>query len=187
MRFEPVGLPGAWAVHPRLIGDARGNFSKTFHAPTFAAQGLRTDWVEDFMSSSTRDVVRGLHFQVPPADHAKLVYCIAGSVIDVLLDLRTGSPTQGQHRSLTISADNGIGVYIPTGIAHGFVSTSEWSTMAYKVTSVHSPEHDRGIAFDSIEYAWPTGVPLVSDRDRSHPPLDAFDSPFVFDAEQPGR
>jgi dTDP-4-dehydrorhamnose 3,5-epimerase len=184
--FE-IGLPGAFAVHARVATDARGSFVKTFHAPTYESLGLRTDWKEEYYSSSRRGVVRGMHFQTPPADHAKLVFCVSGSVTDVVVDLRRGSPTYGEHRSLDLSADNGIGLYIPSGCAHGFVSTSDLSTMYYKVTSVHSPEHDAGIAWDSFGFGWPVHDPLISERDRRHPRLDVFDSPFRFDPEAPSR
>lgn len=187
MNFDDLGLPGALLVRARVIADARGSFVKTFHMPTFERHGLRTDWREEYYSSSLRGVVRGMHFQLPPADHAKLVFCVAGSVTDVVVDLRRGSPTEGQHRSAELSADNGIGLYIPSGCAHGFVSTSDSSTMFYKVTSVHAPEQDSGIAWDSIGFDWAVEAPLISDRDRGHPSMAAFDSPFTFDPARPSR
>jgi dTDP-4-dehydrorhamnose 3,5-epimerase len=185
MDFEPLGLPGAWLVQARVLHDARGSFVKAFHAPTFAARGLRTDWREDYVSSSHLGVLRGMHFQTPPADHAKLVFCTAGAVLDLVLDLRRGSPTYGEHRAVTLSAENGFGLYIPSGLAHGFLSVSALSTMHYKVTSVHAPEHDAGIAWNSFGFPWPTNDPRLSDRDRQHPPLEDFQSPFVFDPDRP--
>jgi len=179
MNFVDLGIPGAFIVEPRVLTDPRGTFVKTFAEATFAARGLPTDWREEFHSSSRRGVVRGMHFQTPPADHAKLVFCIAGAVHDVVLDLRRGSPTFGQHRSVELDARHGTGLFIPRGCAHGFVSTSDWSTMYYKVTSAHSPEHDRGIAWDSFGHDWSIANPVLSDRDRTHPPLSDFDSPFT--------
>lgn len=187
MELEDTGIPGCFALRARRLADARGAFVKTFHQPTFEASGLRTDWREEFYSSSVRGVVRGMHFQTPPADHAKLVFCVAGSVLDVVLDLRMGSPTFGQHRSLELSEANATGLYIPTGCAHGFVSTSEVGTMYYKVTSVHSPDNDAGILWKSFGFAWPAETPVVSDRDQSHPPLSGFTSPFRFDPAAPAR
>jgi dTDP-4-dehydrorhamnose 3,5-epimerase len=187
MELLEIGLPGAWAIQARVIADARGTFAKTFHEPTYEAAGLRTDWREEYHSSSRRGVIRGMHFQSPPADHAKLVFCVLGSVQDVVVDLRKGSPTYGEHRSLELSAANGMGLYIPAGCAHGFVSTSDLSTMYYKVTSVHSPEHDAGIAWDSFGFDWGLREPLISDRDRRHPGLGEFETPFRFDPEAPSR
>lgn len=187
MEFEELGLPGAFIVHPRVLADSRGTFVKTVHAPTFAARGLRTDWAEEYHSSSRRGVIRGLHFQLPPADHAKLVFCLAGTVLDVVIDLRRGSPTFGDHRQVGLEAERGTGVYIPTGCAHGFLSLSDASTLYYKVTSVHVPDADGGIAWDSVGFDWPVVNPMLSERDRALPPLSALDTPFRFDPREPSR
>ncbi|UVI40858.1 dTDP-4-dehydrorhamnose 3,5-epimerase [Qipengyuania spongiae] len=185
MEFCDFGIAGAFVIRPRVLADARGSFVKTFHAPDFAKHGLRTDWQEEFYSVSRRGVIRGLHFQTPPAAHAKLVTCLAGEVIDVAVDLRRGSPTEGQVCSVTLNEQDGLVLYLPGGIAHGFQSLSETSTMLYKVTSAHAPQSDAGIAFDSISFAWPVADPIVSDRDRGHPTLADFASPFTFDAAEP--
>lgn len=187
MDLEETGLPGCFAIKARVISDERGAFVKTYRQPDFEAFGLRTDWREEYYSSSREGVVRGMHFQLPPADHAKLVYCVSGAVLDVVVDLRSGSPTYGQYRRLTLSAENGTGLYIPTGCAHGFASISSVSTMFYKVTSVHSPEHDTGIAWNSFGFSWPFDTPLMSERDRGLPPLSSFDTPFVYNREEPSR
>ena len=185
MEFSDFGLVGAYIIRPRVFADARGSFVKTFHAPLFADNGLRTDWREEFYSVSRRGVIRGLHFQTPPAQHAKLVTCVAGKVIDVAVDLRRGSPTEGRVCSVTLDDRDGLGLYLPSGVAHGFQSLSEQSTMLYKVTSVHAPHSDAGIAFDSIAFDWPITDPIVSDRDREHPALADYASPFTFDTENP--
>jgi dTDP-4-dehydrorhamnose 3,5-epimerase len=187
VEIEQTGLPGCVVVRPRAVADARGNFVKTFHAGDFGRLGLRCDWREEFYSSSVQGVVRGMHFQTPPADHAKLVYCVRGEVLDVVVDLRAGSPTYGEHRSFGLSENNHAGLYIPSGLAHGFVSVSALSTMLYKVTSVHSPEHDAGIAWNSFGFEWPVAEPMMSDRDRRHPPLRKFETPFTFAEDAPYR
>lgn len=187
MQLDETGIPGCFAVKPRILGDLRGTFAKTFHSPDFEEQGLRSDWREEYYSASHRGVVRGMHFQLPPADHAKLVYCLAGQVLDVIVDLRRGSPTYGEHLRITLDAEQGGGVYIPSGCAHGFLSLSEASTMYYKVTSVYSPEHDAGISWDSFGLDWAVASPIMSERDRRHPPLSDFDSPFRFDPNAPSR
>ena len=181
MTPEPTSIPGVFLVRSRLAKDPRGSFLKLFHEPSFAAAGLRTDWRESYCSSSVGGVVRGMHFQTPPADHAKLVFCLDGEVLDVVLDLRRGSPTQGQAASFALSGDEGVGVYIPSGCANGFVGLSERSTMLYMVTSAHSAEHDLGVAWDSFGFEWPVTDPILSDRDSRHPRLEDFASPFVFD------
>lgn len=187
MEFGPTGLPGCMIVQTLARDDARGSFAKTFHADTFAAAGLRTDWREEYHSHSRAGVVRGMHFQLPPADHAKLVYCLAGEVLDVVVDLRVGSPAYGRVVSERLSGNNGRGLYVPSGCAHGFASMADNSLMLYKVTSVHAPACDAGIAWNSINFDWPVDAPQLSDRDERHPRLDAFNSPFRFDAADPFR
>lgn len=187
MEFAPTDLPGCTIVQTLRRDDERGSFAKTFQADTFAAAGLRTDWREEYHSHSRLGVVRGMHFQTPPADHAKLVFCLAGEVLDVVLDLRVGSPAYGRAIGEAMSAGNGRGLYIPSGCAHGFTSVSVESLMLYKVTSVYAPAYDAGIAWDSIDFDWQVVRPLLSARDRAHPPLWAFTSPFRFDPENPFR
>jgi dTDP-4-dehydrorhamnose 3,5-epimerase len=187
MRVEETGIPGCRIVHGDVRRDARGWFLKTFHEPAHAELGLRTDWREEYVSLSHRGVVRGIHFQTPPADHAKLVTCLAGEVIDVVLDLRRGSPTFGEHRAIPMSGETGVSVYAPSGVAHGFAALRDDSMMFYKVTSVHAPANDAGIAWDSFGFDWPVDTPIVSERDRQHPPLASFDSPFRFDPANAAR
>jgi dTDP-4-dehydrorhamnose 3,5-epimerase len=185
MRLEATELPGCFLVHGGRSTDSRGSFNKTFHSETFAAAGLRTDWREAYCSTSLRGVVRGMHFQRPPAEHAKLVFCTAGQVLDVVLDLRRGSPTFAKYRQFSIDEKAGVGVYIPSGCAHGFLSLSASSTMYYSVTSEHSQVHDAGIAWDGFGFDWPVQMPILSDRDRTHPTLAEFVTPFAFEAEAP--
>lgn len=187
MQAQPTNIPGCHLLQMDARHDARGSFAKTFHAPKFAELGLRTDWREEYYSTSRRDVVRGLHFQTPPADHAKLVFCLVGAVLDVVVDLRRGSPAFGRAQAFTLSGENARGLYLPTGCAHGFVATSEEAGMYYKVTSVHSPHNDAGIAWDSIGFDWPVAAPILSDRDRHHPVLADYASPFAFDPERPAQ
>ena len=181
MEIAHTDIPGCYLVQARVTRDERGSFTKTFHAPRFAELGLRTDWQEEYFSTSARGVVRGLHFQVPPADHAKLVFCLMGEVLDVAVDLRRGSPAYGRAFGVRLNAKNGRGLYLPSGCAHGFLSVSEMSGMYYKVTSVHSPEHDAGIAWNSIDFDWGVVDPLLSPRDRNHPALADFDTHFTFE------
>lgn len=177
-------LPGCFELFGVVRRDARGTFVKTVHAEFFASLGLRTDFQEQYYSTSKRDVLRGLHFQKPPHDHDKLVYCTAGEVLDVVVDLRGGSPMFGGHISLNLSAELGNLVYIPSGLAHGFLTRSDGATLVYNVTSVHSPECDAGIRWDSIGLDWGHRAPIISDRDAGLPTLAEFSTPFTFGMSQ---
>jgi dTDP-4-dehydrorhamnose 3,5-epimerase len=178
MQFEQEVLPGTWVVRLKRFADARGTFVKTFARSVFDAHGAGFDLREEFYSLSRRDVIRGMHFQLPPHDHAKLVYCAAGAVEDVLLDLRRG-PGYGRVASVALSGDAPALVFIPSGIAHGFRSLADDSLMVYKTSTEHAPTHDAGIRWDSFGHDWHCAAPVLSDRDRGHPPLAAFDSPFA--------
>ncbi|MEI7516089.1 MAG: dTDP-4-dehydrorhamnose 3,5-epimerase [Betaproteobacteria bacterium] len=176
--FIPSKLAGCYEVQPKVIEDARGRFVKVFHAPAFAAAGLVSDFAEEYYSTSHQNVIRGMHFQLPPMDHVKMVYCIEGEVLDVVLDLRLGSPTYGQFDLFTLSATRANSVYIPKGMAHGFCALSEKVVMVYKVSTVYSPGHDAGVLWNSMSIPWPTEKPLLSERDTGFPTLEAFHSPF---------
>lgn len=173
-------LPGCFVLQAQHGADARGHFVKTYHQDRFAALGLPLVPAEAFHSLSLRHVIRGMHFQRPPHAHAKLVYCTQGRVLDVLLDLRRG-PHHGRSASVVLAAEQPLLVYIPKGIAHGFMAQSEQALMHYMTSTVHAPEADCGIRWDSFGFDWglPAGVaPLLSPRDQAHPTLADFDSPF---------
>lgn len=187
MNIECTELPGCFQLRVRTSVDKRGSFMKTFETSFWKSFGLRSDWQEEIHTRSKRNVVRGMHFQTPPAAQAKLLFCVAGMVNDVVLDLRRGSPTFGEHLAFTLCADEGTGLYVPSGLAHGFVSMAEASIMFYKITGAFSPMHDGGVAWDSFGYKWPNERPLVSDRDKGLPRLADYDSPFVFDPTAPAQ
>jgi dTDP-4-dehydrorhamnose 3,5-epimerase len=178
MELIPTDIPGCVEVRPFCARDDRGVFVKTFHAERFAEAGLPVDWREEFYSSSRQGVIRGMHFQTPPHDHDKLVFCVRGRVLDVVLDLRCASPTFRRHWVVELDAAYGHGLFIPRGVAHGFLALTNDVLMAYKLTSVHSPSNDLGIRWDSFGMDWGNDQPLVSARDRAHPALAEFDSPF---------
>ena len=182
--FAPAGLPGCFEVLPRAADDERGRFVKFFHAPSFAARGLDHGFAEGFHTTTRRGAIRGMHLQLPPRAHAKLVWCIAGTMVDVLLDLRRGSPTYGEHVALELDESVPRGLYIPPGVAHGFCTTSDRSILGYLVTSVHSPQHDSGVRWDTFGMEWPDRSPIVSARDAMLPALEEFVTPFEF-ADQP--
>lgn len=165
-------------IQPKIHVDPRGSFVKTWHPDLLAAHGVAMTFAEEFYSVSRRGVVRGMHFQAPPRALDKLVYCVAGRILDVVLDLRKDQPTYGQSWSWELSEANASMLFIPAGFAHGFLALDESNTVVYKTSTVHSPEHDHGLRWDSFGFSWPEKSPLVSERDRHLPTLREFRSPF---------
>jgi dTDP-4-dehydrorhamnose 3,5-epimerase len=181
IRFTECRLPGCFLLDFPAFRDHRGLFVKSFRQSDFQQRGLEYDFTESFYTESGENVLRGMHFQLPPADHAKLVYCISGAIFDMALDLRVGSPTYGEHESYELSAEYNNAAYLPRGIAHGFFVRSAPAVVVYQVTSEHSPEHDTGIRWDSFSAKWPQSAPVVSRRDEGLTPFQQFNSPFQFD------
>jgi dTDP-4-dehydrorhamnose 3,5-epimerase len=177
MQFDKDLLPGVRHVLLKAFEDDRGRFVKTFSKQAFDANGEPFELREEFYSVSRKDVVRGMHFQVPPHDHAKIVFCAAGAVLDVMLDLRAGAG-QGRIASVILRADEPALLVIPRGIAHGFRSLADDTLMVYKTSTGHSPEHDKGIRWDSFGFDWQVDAPVISERDRAHPAYADFASPF---------
>jgi len=173
-----TALPGCLELTPAVRKDARGHFIKTVHAGFFDSHAMRSDFREQYYSTSHRNVLRGLHFQLPPQQHAKLVYCTAGKVLDAVLDLRPGDG-YGRHILVEISAETANMIYIPAGCAHGFLTLSKSATLVYNVTSVYSASHDSGIRWDSAGIDWPVSNPIVSERDAGLVALKDFASPFA--------
>ena len=178
MELVPTELPDLQVIRPRIFRDARGSFVKTFNRNTFHELGLDFEPREEFFSTSAKNVLRGMHFQLPPADHAKLVYCITGSVLDVVLDLRKNSPAFGRSCARELSAANREMFFIPAGFAHGFLTLDDGATMVYQTSTGYSPAHDAGVCWDSFGFDWPVKNPILSERDQKFPALRDFLSPF---------
>ena len=170
-------LTGCWLLESMRFEDARGRFVKSYHEEMYAQLGVKLDIREEFYSVSHKDVIRGMHFQLPPHALDKLVYCPQGAVCDVLLDLRAGSD-YGRVASAELSDKNCHLIFIPKGIAHGFRALDHESLMIYKTSTVHNPESDCGIRWDSFGFDWGVRQPCLSDRDQKHPPLASFITPF---------
>jgi dTDP-4-dehydrorhamnose 3,5-epimerase len=177
--LKPTAIHGCFEIVSHIRSDLRGRFVKTFRADWFESQQLRTDFVEQYYSVSSHRVLRGLHFQKPPAHHAKLVYCTQGAALDAVVDLRPRSATFGEHILQELSADSANMLYLPEGVAHGFYVLTKSATLAYSVTSAYAPECDGGIRWDSAGIQWPDTEPIVSDRDEQLPPFAAVSDVFL--------
>jgi dTDP-4-dehydrorhamnose 3,5-epimerase len=180
MKIIKTKLAGLFIIEPDVFSDERGALTKPFHKQTFIDNGMVATFDESFYSLSHKGVIRGMHFQIPPEDHAKLVYVPSGKILDVLVDLRKSSPTYGQHVSVELSAEKKNMVYIPKGFAHGFLSLEDNSCTTYLQSTMRSAPHEAGIRYDSFGFAWPVEKPIVSKRDTEFPTLEDFDSPFIF-------
>jgi len=178
IEFVAMALEGCFEIRPTVIEDDRGFFAKIFHKPLWEERGLRTEFQEEYLTYSVRGTIRGLHFQLPPMQHAKVVFCAKGEVFDVAVDLRKGSTTYGEHAVIHLSGTASNAVYLPAGFAHGFCVTSDEALLYYKQSSVYSPSHDAGIRWDSANIPWPISDPILSERDRLLQPLSSFESPF---------
>jgi len=167
-------LHGVYEFEYSLFSDDRGAFAKPFHAGLLSEYGLHSDFKEFFYSDSHKNVLRGMHFQLPPYDHGKLIFVTSGSVLDVALDVRKSSPTFGESVSFELCADDQRCIYISSGFAHGFLSLEDDSRINYLVTSLHQPSHDLGVSWDSFNFNWPVAKPHISPRDASFMALDEF-------------
>ena len=181
-RFTPLELPGLLVVEETRRGDARGFFAETFRDSAFRAAGIPGPFVQDNHARSTRGVLRGLHYQLPPKAQGKLIRIVSGEVFDVAVDLRRGSPGYGKWAGVVLSGDVGRMLWIPPGFAHGYVVLSETADFTYKVTAEYDAALDRGVRWDdpAIGVRWPDLEPLLSDRDRAQPMLADADNPFRF-------
>lgn len=178
MKLQPRRLQGAFEIAYEPRGDERGAFMRWYDRETFARAGLPTEWVQANESTSRRNVVRGLHFQRAPHAETKLVRAIAGAVFDVFVDLRKGSATYGQWDSIELSAERKNAILIPRGFAHGFCARTDEAVVSYLVDNAYAPQAEGGLAWDDPKLAipWPVqGEPILSDRDRKWPRLDALE------------
>jgi dTDP-4-dehydrorhamnose 3,5-epimerase len=184
MQYSETNLPGCIIIAPNIFRDHRGKFVKTLVVSELRDIGIDFKVVEEFYTISKKDVLRGFHFQVPPFENYKLVYCPKGEILDVVLDIRLGSPTFKQHFSVTLSEENSNALLIPHGFAHGFLSLTDESMIIYKVTSSYSAAHDMGILWNSTGFDWPCKTPLLSQRDMGFLPLDRYKPPFTYNRER---
>ncbi len=165
-------------LDPGSFIDSRGSFTKFFSQAVFNELDLSLDIQEQFYTFSKKDVIRGMHFQTPPFDHNKLVTCIKGKVLDVVLDLRKESSNYGKVESCVLDSTNESLIYIPKGFAHGFLSLEDDSCLMYSITTRYEPDNDVGILWNSIGFDWPCDKPIISKRDLEHIAFKDYSTPF---------
>lgn len=176
--FKETEIPGCYTFHSGLFKDQRGSFAKIYSQKIFKEMGLDFPIAEVFFSNSNRDVLRGMHFQAPPHDQAKIVNCISGRILDVVLDLRKNSSKYGKAIGLELSGENETTVYIPRGCAHGFYSYEDNSIMCYAVETNHNTVADQGVLWNSFGFQWPSSEVILSARDARFPTLAELSNPF---------
>lgn len=178
MIIRPLPLQNACLLQLPASTDARGSFVKAYHETLLAQAGIHFILKESYFSTSKKDVIRGMHFQTPPHQHAKIVFCPVGEVLDVIIDLRKDSPTYRQHYAQVLSAENHLASYIPEGFAHGFKALTDGAMTYYLVSSEWNKEHDAGIRWDSFGFDWECTQPIITDRDKGFAGLEDYNSPF---------
>lgn len=181
--FSDTPLPGLLVIQPQVVSDARGVFLESFRRDLFSENGVVPELVQDNCSVSARGVLRGMHFQTPPAELGKLVWVAMGRAYDAAVDLRTGSPTYGKWFGLELTGENHTMIYVPPGFAHGFLALEDNTVFLYKQSGYYSPEHEGGLRYDDpdVGILWPMREELiVSDRDAASPLLKDFQSPFSY-------
>jgi len=180
--FEKLEIQDVIIIEAKTFPDDRGFFMETYKESIFRENGIDTKFVQDNFSHSSKDALRGLHYQKNPMAQAKLVNVICGEIFDVAVDIRKQSPTYGKWVGEILSNKNHKMLYIPEGFAHGFLTLSDEVDVLYKVNNEYSPENDRGIMWNDpdIGINWPTKSPLLSEKDTKQPLLKDADDDFVY-------
>ena len=185
IKVQDFAIPGLKLITPMTHSDSRGSFRETYNVRTFAHIGLNHSYVQDNQAHSLQaGTVRGLHFQRPPHSQSKLLQVLRGSIFDVSVDLRRGSPTFARHVGLEITAASGQQLFVPEGLAHGYCTLEPMTDVFYKVTDFYDPSCDGGLLWNdpALKIEWPAiAGAQISDRDKRLPTLHQLDSPFTFD------
>jgi dTDP-4-dehydrorhamnose 3,5-epimerase len=184
MPFTITDIPGLLVFEPKVFEDSRGCFFESYNEQTFKESGIDIRWVQDNQSSSEYGVIRGLHYQLPPYAQTKLIRVIRGRILDVVVDIRKGSPTFGKSYSIVLSAKNKKQLFIPAGFAHGFSVLSKNAEVMYKCDSFYNKESEGGIIYNdaelSIDWRIPAENAIVSDKDKLLPTLAQCNNSFVY-------
>ena len=185
MQVIKTAIDGVVIIEPKVFHDQRGYFFESYNQQEFDEKVGPVRFVQDNESMSSRGVMRGLHFQLPPFTQAKLVRCVKGAVLDVAVDIRKGSPTYGQHVAVELTEENHRQFFVPRGFAHGFAVLSDVAVFQYKCDNFYAPQADGGISIldQSLGIDWhiPTAEAILSEKDTKHPLFADFDSPFSID------
>ncbi|GAB4236636.1 MAG: dTDP-4-dehydrorhamnose 3,5-epimerase [Chlamydiales bacterium] len=177
MKIDELSITGVYLIEPKVHQDERGFFCRTFCAETFADNGLETQFVQaNHSKSASQYTLRGMHYQLPPAQEVKLVKCIKGRIYDVVLDLRVDSETFGRWIAQELSEDNRKMLYVPRGCAHGFMTLTPDTEVTYFVSNSYAPELERGVRWNDPKFniQWPHSPCMLSERDQGHPHFDFF-------------
>ena len=188
MQVIKTAIDGVVIIEPKVFHDQRGYFFESYNQQEFDEKVGPVRFVQDNESMSSRGVMRGLHFQLPPFTQAKLVRCVKGAVLDGAVDIRKGSPTYGQHVAVELTEENHRQFFVPRGFAHGFAVLSDVAVFQYKCDNFYAPQADGGISIldQSLGIDWhiPTAEAILSEKDTKHPLFADFDSPFSYEAPQ---
>jgi dTDP-4-dehydrorhamnose 3,5-epimerase len=181
--FERLEISGVILVKPRVFRDERGFFVEVYKQSDFAEAGIMELFMQDNYSSSSRAVLRGLHYQKDPAAQGKLVRCVSGAILDIAVDIRKGSPSYGKWVGRELNDTNCHMMYVPGGFAHGFLVLSDTANVLYKCTAQYSQQHDRGVIWNdpAIGINWMVDAPVLSPKDAQHPLLAEADNNFIYD------
>ncbi len=176
-------LPGLYVLKPNVFEDKRGYFYESYNKEVFHKLGIDCEFMQDNQSLSVdKGVLRGLHFQAPPFAQAKLIRAVLGSVFDIVVDIRKGSPTYGQQFGLVLSDKNKLNMFVPQGFAHGFVTLEANTLFNYKCSNVYNKASEGGILWSDpdLNIDWNVTEPILSEKDTQNPKFSDFESPFVY-------
>ena len=184
MSFHTTDIQGLIIIEPQLFGDSRGYFFEAYNQQVFKEAGIDFHFVQDNQSSSVYGVIRGLHYQLPPFPQAKLVRALEGTILDVAVDIRKGSPTYGQIFTIELSAENKKQLFIPAGFAHGFSVLSDKAEILYKCDQFYNKDSEAGISYNdpalAIDWKIPSGKEIISEKDKGLPTMAKCRNTFVF-------
>lgn len=181
MEFKKEEIDGIISIYPKIFGDDRGYFLETFNEKKYQELiGKEFIFCQDNVSKSSKGVLRGLHFQMPPYDQGKLVFVLQGKVIDVAVDIRKYSPTYGKHVKIILDSESKNQLWIPPGFAHGFCALEDETIFCYKCTNFYSPDHEQSLLWndEDLKIDWGEKSPIVSEKDKKAMCFNNFLSPF---------
>lgn len=182
MQVQTTPISGLFVIQPKVFKDMRGYFFESFHIKKYREIGILEDFVQDNISYSTKNVIRGLHFQNPPYAQGKLVSVVQGKVWDVVVDIRKGSPTYGKYFAIELSEENYLQLWIPPGFAHGFSVLSDYAIFSYKCTNIYHQPSEDGIIYNDpdLQIDWKVENPILSEKDLQLKSFKSFQSQFNY-------